>query len=113
MVMLSAWLVATTDRKALSLSISGLLRAPWLAEVLVGCLEFAVPRAQRGRRKEGRAGQSQLLKIEREGDPQSGGSLIGQLRNKIFHRIDGVVRKSLRKLRLRIYLLLRARYRAH
>ena len=94
MVMLSAWLVATTDRKALSLSISGLLRAPWLAEVLVGCLEFAVPRAQRGRRKEGRAGQSQLLKIEREREPQSGGSLIGQLRNKIFHRIDAWLEKA-------------------
>ena len=94
MVMLSAWLVATTDRKALSASISDILRAPWLAEVLVGCLAFAVPRAQRGRRKEGRAGKPQLPKIEREVDPRSERSLIIQLRNKIFHRIDSWLQKA-------------------
>lgn len=92
MVMLSAWLVATSDRKELSAAISSVLRAPWLAEVLVGCLEFAVPRSQRGRRKDGRAEQRQPSETERE--PQSGGSLIGQLRNKIFHRIDGWLEKA-------------------
>lgn len=92
MVMLSAWLVATSDRKELSAAISSVLRAPWLAEVLVGCLEFAVPRSQRGRRKDGRAEQRQPSETERE--PQSGGSLIGQLRNKIFHRIDAWLEKA-------------------
>lgn len=92
MVMLSAWLVATSDRKELSAAISSVLRAPWLAEVLVGCLEFAVPRSQRGRRKDGRAEQRQPSETERE--PQSGGSLIGRLRNKIFHRIDAWLQKA-------------------
>lgn len=98
MVVLSAWLTSTSDRRELSAAIARLLRVEWLAEVLVGCLEFAAPRSERGDRGQGR-GQAQgggRRTYNASGVSGGGGESFSLARFKsgVFERIGNWLEKS-------------------
>jgi len=94
MVILSAWLTSTCDRQELSRAIARLLRVEWLAEVLVGCLEFAAPRSERGNRGRGQGGGRRTSSASGVSDGSGENFSLSRLKNGVFERIGNWLEKS-------------------
>lgn len=94
MVILSAWLTSTCDRQALSRAIARLLRVEWLAEVLVGCLEFAAPRSERRERGRGQGGGRHASNVSGDSGGGSKSFSLARVKNSVFERIGNWLEKS-------------------
>lgn len=90
MVILSAWLTSSCDRQELSRAIARLLRVEWLAEVLVGCLEFAAPRSEKGERGQGSGRRPSNVSGVSGGESFS----LTRVKNGVFERVGNWLEKS-------------------